>query len=185
MPNDEIPPLPYPAEYRSEFLATDGTPFVVRPIRPEDETMLADFHAQLSEETVYRRYFSVMRLETRVSHERLAQRCLIDYHNEIALVAIHRDGSGMDHLAAVARLIRIDEAKKAEVAFVVADKYQRHGLGTFLLQRIIEIARKEGFSTLEAIVLTENSSMKDLLRRAGFKFLAPAGTEMVTRLELN
>jgi acetyltransferase len=185
MLNDKIPPLlQYPVEYQSDFLATDGTFFAVRPIQPADEAMLADFHARLSEETVYRRYFSALRLENRVSHKRLASRCVVDYHNEIALVAIHRDSSAIDHLVAVARFIKVKDTTKAEVAFVVADAYQHHGLGTFLLQRMIEIARKEGLSTLEAVVLAENLGMRDLLRRAGFKFLAPAGSEMVANLKL-
>src|ERR1700743_2355841 len=132
LPNGGGSPLSnYPAGYCSEFLAADGTPFAVRPILPEDEAMLSDVHTHLSEGIVFRRYFSAMRLETRVSHERLARRCSIDYHNEIALIAIHRDSAGKDRLAAVARLIKINDTKSAEVAFVVADAYQHHGLGTF------------------------------------------------------
>ena len=174
----------YPSFYVSEFQASDGTHFTVRPICPDDEPLLADFHGGLSEETVYRRYFAPLRLDVRVAHERLLQHCLIDYHNEIALVATYLDESGEPHLAAVARLIRLAGSNSAEVAFVVADQHQHHGLGTYLLDRIIDIARKERIGTLEAVVLADNFSMKDLFRRAGFKLQTPQTGDVTVRLEL-
>ncbi|HZD94025.1 MAG TPA: GNAT family N-acetyltransferase [Candidatus Sulfotelmatobacter sp.] len=177
-------PGQYPISYASEFLASDGTHFVVRPIRRDDEPLMADFHRHLSEETVYKRYFAPLRLDVRVAHERLLKRCLIDYHNEMALVAAYHDKNGQQHLAAVARLVKIDDSNRAEVAFVVADQHQHHGLGTYLLARIIDIAPKEGFDELEAILLADNFSMRDLFRHAGFQFLPPQGSDVTARLKL-
>jgi acetyltransferase len=170
--------------YVSEFQARDGVSFIVRPIRPDDEPLMVDFHCHLSEETVYRRYFTPLRLDVRVAHERLLKRCLVDCHNELALVASYLDESGKPHLAAVARLIKIPGSNEAEVAFVVADQHQHHGLGTYLLDRIIDIARNEGIGALEAVVLTDNFSMRGLFRRAGFHFHTPQGTDLTARLEL-
>jgi acetyltransferase len=178
-------PSKYPVEYTTEFQAGDGMAFVVRPIRPDDEPLLVDFHRHLSDETVYRRYFVPLRLDVRVAHERLLRRCLIDYHNEMALVATYRDHSGEERLAAVARLVKIADSNRAEVAFLVADQHQHHGLGTYLLERIIYIARKEGFAELEAVLLAENLSMRDLFRRAGFQFLTPQGGDLTARLLLS
>jgi len=146
---------------------------------------MVDFHRNLSEETVYRRYFIPLRFDVRVAHERLLKRCLIDYHKEMVLVATYVDGSGQPRLAAVARLIKIAGSNSAEVAFVVADQHQHHGLGTYLLGRIIDIARKEGIGALEAVVLTNNFSMRDLFRRAGFQFQPPQGSDVTARLELS
>jgi acetyltransferase len=173
-----------PSPYVSEFQASDGTHFTVRPIRPDDEPLLADFHRHLSEETVYRRYFTPLRLDVRIAHKRLLQHCLIDYHNEIAFIATYLDESGKPHLAAVARLIKLSDSSSAEVAFVVADQHQHHGLGTYLLDRIIDIARKEGIGALEAVVLADNFSMKDLFRRAGFKLQTPQAGDVTVRLGL-
>jgi acetyltransferase len=69
-----IPLAEYPSWYVSEFQARDGEHFNVRPIRTDDEPLMRDFHSHLSEETVYRRYFSPLRLDIRVAHERLLQR---------------------------------------------------------------------------------------------------------------
>jgi GNAT superfamily N-acetyltransferase len=85
----------------------------------------------------------------------------------------------------VARLVKMGDSNCAEVAFVVADQHQRHGLGTYLLERIIAIARQEGFGELEAILLAENLSMKDLFRRAGFQFQSPLGSDITARLKLS
>lgn len=180
-----VPLGEYPSWYSSEFQANDGTHFTVRPIRPDDEPLMADFHRHLSEETVYRRYFAPLRLDVRVAHERLLKRCLVDYHNEMALVANYLDEAGQLRLAAVARLIKIAGSNSAEVAFVVADQHQHHGLGTYLLDRIIDIARKEGIGALEAVMLSDNLSMKDLFRRAGFQFQPPQGSDVTARLELS
>jgi acetyltransferase len=182
---DGGPPAPYPSWYVSEFQARDGTHFTVRPIRPEDEPLMVEFHRHLSEETVYRRYFVPLRCDVRTAHERLLKRCLIDYHNEMALVATYLHEKGLPRLAAVARLIKIAGSNTAEVAFVVADQHQHHGLGTYLLERIIDIARKEGIGALEAVVLADNFSMRDLFRRAGFQFQPPQGSDVTARLELS
>src|SRR5215472_7656077 len=131
-------PAGYPSGYTTEFQASDGTEFTVRPIRPDDEPRMVDFHRHLSEETVYRRYFVPLRLEVRTAHERLLKRCLIDYQKEMALVATYSDQDRQLRLAAVARLVKAADAKRAEVAFVVADQHQHHGLGKYLLDRIID-----------------------------------------------
>jgi len=175
---------PYPKHYVTTFRSNDGKEFKVRPIVPEDEPLLVEFHRQLSQETVYRRYFSALKLESRVAHERLLKRCLIDYRHEMALVAEWLDGKGIRHIVAVARLIRTESGKSAEGAFVVADAYQHRGLGSYLLQRITEIAKLEGVRRLEAQVLADNHDMIDLFRRAGFHFGSPSGGTLTAWLDL-
>jgi len=65
----------------------DGTPVVIRPIRPEDEPLTVDFHKSLSEETVHLRYLGFLKGEALITHERLVQICFCDYDREITLVA--------------------------------------------------------------------------------------------------
>ena len=82
---------PYPTQYVSSWTAKDGMPLVIRPIRPEDEPLLVQFHGTLSDRSVVLRYFHVMTLSTRVAHERLTRICFIDYDREMALVAERQD----------------------------------------------------------------------------------------------
>ena len=164
---------PYPSQYISKWQANDGTSFTLRPIRPDDESLMVDFHHQLSETSVYMRFFLPLKLDFRVSHERLFTKCFIDFDREIAIVAEYTDEHSSRHLAGIGRLIRNHSDNAAEVAFLVADKFQNRGLGTQLLERMIQIARQEGISALEGATLSDNYGMKDMFARAGFRFSPP------------
>jgi acetyltransferase len=164
---------PYPVQYVSRWKSQDGQQFTLRPIRPDDESLMVEFHRQLSETSVYLRFFLPLKLDFRTSHERLFTKCFIDYDREIALVAQYTNEEGARRLAGIARLIRKHSDNNAEVAFLVADKFQNRGLGTQLLNLVIDIARKEGISGLEGATLSENFGMKDMFVRAGFKFSPP------------
>ena len=74
---------PYPSQYMWEEAGA-----TIRPIRPEDEPLMIGFHETLSDQTVYFRYFAMIRLSQRISHERLSRICFVDYDREIALVAL-------------------------------------------------------------------------------------------------
>jgi acetyltransferase len=174
---------PYPSQYISSWNSQDGTHFLLRPIRPDDEPLMVDFHHHLSEGSVYMRFFLPLKLDFRVSHERLFTKCFIDYGREIGLVAEYTDEPGTRHIAGIARLIRKHSDNSAEVAFLVADRFQNRGLGTHLLARIIEIARKEGISRLEGATLSDNFNMKDMFVKAGFRFAPPE--DGVATAELN
>ena len=78
---------PYPAQYVWHWKTKNGTKMLIRPIRPEDEPLMAQFHESLSEQTVYLRYFHMENLSSRVAHDRLMRKCFIDYDREMALVA--------------------------------------------------------------------------------------------------
>ena len=78
---------PYPSQYVREWHLKDGTAVTIRPIRPEDEPLIAHFHTTLSERSVYLRYFCSLSLSTRVEHERLVRICFGSYDRGFALVA--------------------------------------------------------------------------------------------------
>jgi acetyltransferase len=176
---------PYPSQYISSWQTQDGTNFTLRPIRPDDEPLMVDFHHQLSDTSVYMRFFLPLKLDFRVSHERLFTKCFIDYDREIGLVAEYPDDEGNRCIAGIARLIRKHSDNSAEVAFLVADKFQNRGLGTHMLERIIEIARKEGIATLEGATLSDNFNMKDMFIKAGFRFAPPEDGVATAELHLD
>jgi acetyltransferase len=176
---------PYPTQYVTSWDSADnGMHFTVRPIRPDDETLMVEFHRQLSDTSVYLRFFLPLKLDVRVAHDRLFSKCFIDYDREIALVAEYTAEDGQRHLAAIARMIRKHSDNAAEVAFLVADKFQGRGLGTYLLEHTIRMARREGIHALEASTLSENFSMKDIFVKAGFLFTPPEDGVVTARLQL-
>jgi acetyltransferase len=160
---------PYPNQYVSQWKMKDGTEVTIRPIRPEDEPLLVRFHQSLSERTVYFRYFGALQLSQRIAHERLTRICFTDYDRQIALVADRKDPqTGAHDILAVGRLTKHHTAPSAEFAVIVADQYQRLGLGTELMKRMIQVGRDEKLKRMLGYTLSENIEMQRLLTRLGF-----------------
>jgi acetyltransferase len=138
----------------------DGSEVTIRPVRPEDEGLMVEFHKILSDETVYRRYFQMQRVDSRVAHKRLVRKCFLDYDREMALVADRANpGSGMHELLGVGRLAQQWKMGEAELGVLVADRFQRAGLGTELVRRLIHVARIEKIHRVVAHILSENEAM--------------------------
>jgi acetyltransferase len=161
---------PYPAQYVSPWNMKDGREAIVRPIRPEDEPLMVEFHASLSAESVYLRYFHMENLSSRVAHDRLIRKCFIDYDREMALV-VERMAPELNRreILGVGRLTKDRSAKTAEVAVLVSDRYQNLGLGTELLRRLIQVGKDEGLQEIVANMLPENLSMAALANHFGFE----------------
>jgi acetyltransferase len=171
---------PYPRKYAKPWKSEDELDFVIRPIRPEDESLVVDFHGRLSNETVYQRYFTKLGYEQRVAHERLVRVCFTDYDREIALVAERLDAeTGKLCIAAIARLIRLHNSTAAEFSLIVADDYQGHGLGTEMVRRLIEVGREEGLDRMVAEILGANGGMVRICQELGFEIGADEDGETV------
>jgi acetyltransferase len=170
---DALPKLairPYPSQYVFAAEMKDGTAVTIRPIRPEDEPRMVRFHETLSERTVYFRYLQSLQLTQRVAHERLTRICFIDYDREIALVAESTNPhSGLTEIVGVARLQRVPGTRDAEFAVVISDSAQGKGLGTELLSRVVDLAKREKIGRLTAEVHAENSTMLHLCGKLGFR----------------
>jgi len=183
----ELPRLairPYPRRYVEPWTAPDGTPLLIRPIRPEDEPLMVEFHHQLTEESVYARYFSHLGLSQRTAHERLTRVCFNDYDREIALVAEATDRvTGDVSIVAVGRLSRSHIQPTGEFSILVVDPWQRRGLGRELLRRLVVIARDEGLQRIWADMLAVNVGMRRVAESAGFTITGDP-TEGTLRAEL-
>lgn len=161
---------PYPSQYVGHWQLKSGLEVTIRPIRPEDEPLMVAFHKTLSEESVYLRYAHLMKLSQRVSHDRLTRICFIDYDRAIVLVADHKDPDTGEHkILAVGRLSKLIGTREAEFAMLVSDPYQRQGLGTELLRRLLQIAQDENRSAVLADILPDNYPMQRVCTKLGFK----------------
>jgi acetyltransferase len=167
------PPLPairpYPVQYVKPWRFEDGMEVIIRPIRPEDERLIVAFHAKLSERSIYQRYFHLLSLDQRVSHDRLLRVCFGDYNREIALVAEYRDPVTHDsEILAVGRLSKAHLTNEAELAVLITDENQGRGLGTELSRRLIGIARDEKLDRVTVEILGGNRQMIEVCRPLGF-----------------
>jgi acetyltransferase len=160
---------PYPTQYVEPWTLKDGTPVLIRPIRPEDEPLMIRFHEKLSERTVYLRYFQPLKLSQRVAHERLTRICFIDYDREMVMVTLRKHPeSGQEEIIAVGRLSKLHGVNEAECAVLIVDECHHQGLGTELYRRLLRIARAEGIHRLVSTMLTENREMRSICKRLGF-----------------
>jgi GNAT superfamily N-acetyltransferase len=152
-------PPGYPRELEREVV-TAGLRYGVRPIRPDDGPRLIALHGRLSARSVYFRFFSP---HPTLSDAEVARFTAVDYETRLALVA-----TVGEHLIAVARYEREPGTSDAEVAFVVDDAYQHHGVGSELLDELADAALARGVTAFRAETLVENRTMLDVFHHAGF-----------------
>jgi acetyltransferase len=175
---------PFPVQYVSTWTTRRGQTVTIRPIRAEDEPLMVDFHRRLSESAVHLRYFQVVKLPLRTAHEALTRVCFVDYDREIVLVA-ERRGAGPDErqILAIASLTKLSRKNHGEVAVLVTDDYQRHGVGTELVRRLVEVARDEHLDRVVASTMTDNHGMCAVFSRLGFA-LSIDGDEVRAELDI-
>jgi acetyltransferase len=162
---------PYPRQLVQEKAFKDGSPWMMRPIRPEDAEPLQRFVRELSDESRYMRFVSMLR---ELTPSMLARYTRIDYDRELALVATvqipnpeHR-GHPQEEIIGFAHYLRNPDGRGAEYALVIADNWQRHGLGRELLQGLLQAAREQHLAYIEGFVLAANRPMLGLMTRMGF-----------------
>lgn len=156
---------PYPNQYTATWQARNGAPLVIRAIRPEDEPLLVAHHRTLSEQTIRRRFFSMVKM---LSRESLIRLCHLDYAREMALVAERRNEAGQAEFVGVSRYYMNPQTRSAEFAVVVTDAWQGQGVGQHLMERLIHVARERGVRQLTGLVLRDNEPMLRLARELGF-----------------
>ena len=159
---------PYPNQYESGWLLEDGMPLLLRPMKPEDESLVSEFLSNCSEDTVYFRYFKLIKNWT---HEMLIRFTQNDYDRELGLMAIGLP-PGPEAMMGVSRMVMAADRSTAEFAVIVADPWQGKGLGEKLIERVIEIARDNGVKMLYGDVLATNLPMLGLMKKTGFSIKA-------------
>jgi acetyltransferase len=157
---------PYPKELEDEVALNDGRTLLLRPIRPEDEPMLVAAFRKASPEAVRLRFFAPIK---ELTHETAAGLTQIDYDREMALVLADHDQPGAAELYAVARFSTDPDQQKAEFAIAVRDDVTGRGLGTLLMRRLIDYARRRGIGEIFGLVLPENRAMLAICRALGFE----------------
>jgi len=156
---------PYPRKYVTRRTLKDGEEVLLRPIKPEDEPLIAELFQTFSEETMRLRFFQVAR---EISHQTLTRYCNIDYDREMAIVAELTE-SGKRRIAGMVRLIVEPDGESGEVAVVIGDPWQNRGLGTMMFDYIIEISKDMGLKRVFGEILAENTKMMHICNTRGFE----------------
>jgi acetyltransferase len=172
---------PYPSDLVAKWDLSDGEAVEVRPIRPEDAEMEQRFVKSLSDRSRYFRFMNSVRELTPAMLMRFTQ---IDYDREMAFVAV-RDAQGSEEEIAVGRYITNPDGRTCEFAVVVADDWQRRGLGRRMLEKLIAVARSRGLEVMVGHVLAVNESMLALCQNLGFRISDHPEDKTVRRATLD
>jgi acetyltransferase len=156
---------PYPAHLVAKVQLHDGTDIIIRPIRPEDAEIEQKFIRELSSEAKYFRFMSSLQ---ELTPDMLVRFTQIDYHNEMALIAVKQTGHNEEEIG-VARYVTNLDKKSCEFALVVSDQWQRKGIGHYLMQKLMEVARDRGLERMQGEVLRNNYKMLELMKNLNFQ----------------
>ena len=187
-PYNHLAILPYPARYEQLLPLRGGGEYTLRPIHPDDAQMLQDLVQNLSPESRYSRFVSSMR---ELPPSMLARFTLIDYDREMALVAVFKERSAAtdggvvetERIVGVSRYITNPDQSSCEFSLVVADDFNGKGLGSRLMESIMDVARDKGLAEIEGLVLANNAGMLKLMKSLGFvvkRFAEDADFKLVT-----
>ena len=157
---------PDPSKLETTLTLRDGRRVRVRSIRPADASMDHAFFAGLSEQSRYMRFMQHL---AELTPRLVRQFTQIDDTREMALVALD-DASGDEAIVGIARYVAETEreGERAEFAIVIADSWQRNGLGRALMELLIDGARRRGLRILVGSILAVNTPMRALATAVGF-----------------
>jgi len=163
-PHEHMVISPYPKKYEMHWALKNGQEVLLRPIKPEDEPMWLEMFQSFSEESIRYRFFQVLK---DTPHEVRVRYCNIDYDREIAIVA-ELEENGQRRILGVTRMSIEPDGKSGEMAFIVTDYWQGLGLGTKMVDYVLDIAKEKGVETVYAIMLPDNYRALTLTKRMGF-----------------
>lgn len=156
---------PYPKELEESFELRDGRVVLLRPIRSEDELNLQVFDSSQSKEDRYKRYFAEL---PQFSHEQMVRLTQIDYEREMAFVAVVKNADNKEEILGVVRAQRDPDNIFAEFAMAIRSDLKGIGLGSRMLQKMINYSRTQGTRELIGCTMLENAGMANLARKLGF-----------------
>lgn len=154
----------YPEHLEAYRTTKSGLEALLRPVRISDEPILKDFFYSLSDQSIYRRFISTRK---DMPHERLQEFVVIDYTEEMIILAVSPDRE-KETILGVGQYGIDQQTHTAEVALVVRDDDQGCGIGTALLDYLTFLAKREGLLGFTAEVLTGNEAMMHVFQSAGF-----------------
>jgi GNAT superfamily N-acetyltransferase len=159
--DQEVPRGVYPWQEERRETLRNGAVILVRPVRPSDEEPLQRLLYELSDES---RYLRFMAHKSTHPHDEMQKLVDADYSASMALVVVNPETG---ELVALARYDLEPASGLADIAFVVRDDWQRQGIGSCLMRRMIELGRAKGVAGFSADVLPGNLGMMLVFQQSG------------------
>ncbi len=175
-PNTRLAVRPYPSGWDRRVEA-DGDAYDTRPIRPADAVLYPRFLARVTAADMRLRFL----VPTVLSQQAMVRLSQLDYDRDIAFVALE---PATGDLAGICRYASDPDRERAEFGLLVRSDLQGRGLGTVLMERLLDYARAHGIGRLEGLILRENRVMLELAARMGFTPVTEADISEVMRVRL-
>jgi len=163
-PHEHLVISPYPKKYETLWKLHDGRTVLLRPIKPEDEPLWLEMFQNFSEESIRYRFFHIIK---DTPHEMRIRYCNIDYDREIAIIPELTE-NGKRKILGVVRVPILPDQKTGEIAVIVADPWQGLGLGSKMMDYMIEICKDKGLETIYGVMLPDNYRAIELFKKMGF-----------------
>jgi GNAT superfamily N-acetyltransferase len=154
-----------PRELYTTYVAPSGVQVTFRPVHPTDEPRVRHLFYQLSQQTVYYRFMSMLK---RLPRKQIRDFVFVDHRSEVAIVGTVPEAHG-EEIIAVGRYWLDPKTNRAEIAFTVQDNWQKQGIGTFLFRYLTRTARRSGIRGFSAEVLAENKPMQKVFNKSNLK----------------
>ena len=165
--DQQLPPAGgtlYPEHYRWKYDCDDGRRLAFRPIKPVDEDAVRELFYGVRDEDVYYRFMGAVKT---MRHDKAQPLVMLDYEEKFAIAGVVGDESN-EEFVAIARWFLDRATNMAEVAFLVHPDWQAKGIGTFMLHRLIDVARVKRIRGFTAEVLSGNRKMQHVFYRSGY-----------------
>jgi len=150
----------YPEDLETYKTTKTGLTIILRPVKISDEPLLKDFLYSLSDQSIYRRFFST---RTDMPHEYLQKFVVIDYTQKMVILVVIKKGE-KEEIVGMGQYAIVGNTHTADVALVVRDDYQNRGIGTELVSYLTYLAKKQGLLGFTADILVDNKPMLHVLR---------------------
>jgi RimJ/RimL family protein N-acetyltransferase len=162
------------ANYSAVEALCDGRHVEIRAFKPDDRADLESALARTSSQSLYRRFFTVKRSFSQKEREFFLNADFVDH---VALMAWAEEPTG-SIIVGGGRYIVVQPGK-AEIAFIVIDRFQGQGVGAALMRHLAVIARAAGLKRLVAEVLSENAAMLKVFEKSGLPMTTMRESDVV------
>jgi acetyltransferase len=152
-------------DYEGTWTLADGEKLTLRHIVPSDVAKEQAFVRGLSPESSYLRFHSTI---NDLSKKELKEFTEPDSRNEVAMVVLRNGETGEEEIGVARYTIDPDRAN-CEFAIVVADKWQKRGIGTRLMNALITHLRESGIKQITGSVIKSNPAMRKFITQMGFE----------------
>jgi len=152
----------YPSHIESTQTFKGGVSVRFRAMKPSDEEAMRRFFYRCSSETIFYRFFYSIKT---MSHDKMQEYVNVDYNREVSVVGL-AEIDGIEKIIAEARLVRDEDSRYGEVAFLIDQTFQGIGVGTYLMELLIRLAREQGLAGVSADVLSDNLPMVKVFEKS-------------------